>query len=624
MKKYFLIFALLILFLWPGGVFAQEKSWFFDKWDVDITINKDSTFLVQEAQTFNFTGNYHWVTRTLVKTKGIRYDDIKVLETDGTRLSGSQVEITDGNTNTTIKVNFDLTDTTHTWIFEYTVIGGLGFFDDHDELYWNVVSSDRDVEIKEAQAKVHLPEAVAVEDLQQKIFLGYTGSNEESQNYTASPGQMNFSSQNILPYYNFTIVAGWPKGVVESPGLIQIESTPSGAEIFLDGESRSLTTPTSLLIGYDLKEGNHALNMTKFGYQDCQKTLEAKKGEDQTINCELTQKAWYKIGWIIFKILAGLYFISPIFVFIFLYKRWKKFGRDPKAKGTVIAQYEPPDNIRPGEMGVLIDEKADLRDITASIIDLAYRGYIKIYEDEEKGFLSKQKKYRFEKLKDFSADSGLKGYEKLLLGGLFEKGNMVSLDDLKNEFYKTLKEIKAYLYEETTALGYFEANPEKVRAKYIIIGIILMAIGWVLLFVPMVWGLLVFIFGFYMPKKTFKGAEARWWAAGFSLYLYTAERFRLGQVTPETFEKYLSYAMVFQVETQWAERFKDIYKQAPDWFVSSAGVRAFVIADFASNLTSGFSTAVSAGLASSPSSSSGFGGGGFGGGGGGGGGSGAG
>lgn len=623
MKKHVLILALLILFLIPGVVFAQEKSWFFDKWDVNITINTNSTFLVKEAQAFNFTGNYHWVTRTLVKTKGIRYADIKVYEADGTRLSGSQVEITDGNANTTIKVNFDFTDTTHTWIFEYTVIGGLGFFEGYDELYWNVVSSDRDVEIKQAQATVRLPEEVAVDDLQQKIFLGYTGSTEESQDYTASPGQMNFFAQNILPYDNFTIVAGWPKGVVESPGLIQIDSKPSEAELFLDDEPVSLYTPTSFLIGYDIKEGSHSLNMVKFGYQDCQKTLVAKIGEDQTVSCELAQKSWYKIGWIIFKILAGLYFISPIFIFILLYRRWKKFGRDPGQKKTIIAQYDPPDKIRPGEMGVLIDEKADLRDITASIIDLACRGYLKIYEDEDKGFLAKQKKYRFEKLKDFSTDSNLKEYEKLLLRGLFEEGDMVSLDDLKNEFYKNIKEIKTSLYEEATILGYFETNPEKVRLKYMVIGTILMGVGWILFFVPMVWGLLVFIFGLFMPKRTQKGAEARWWADGFKLYLYTAERFRLGQVTPETFEKYLSYAMVFQVEKQWAERFKDIYKQAPDWYVSSGGARAFLLVNFASNLSSGFSSAVSAGLASTPSSSSGFGGGGFGGGGGGGGGSGA-
>lgn len=623
MKKAYLICALLILFLLPGYVIAQEKSWFFDKWDVAIRIDKNSTFLVQEAQTFNFTGNFHWVTRTLVKTKGIRYTDIKVYETDNTQLSGKQIEITETSSDVEIKVNFDLTDTTHTWIFEYKVIGGIGFFADYDELYWNVVSSDRAVRIDAAQATVYLPEKVDPAKIKQKIYLGYTGSTQESQNYTADPAELNFFAQNIAAAENFTIVAGWPKGVVEPPGYINLDSTPSSADISIDGQAKGMKTPSVLLINYDLTEGQHQIDFKKFGYQSCRQIITAKKGEDQTISCQLTEKTWYKIGWIILKILAALYFISPIFVFVLLYKRWKKLGRDPGSKKTIIAQYEPPDKIRPGEMGVLIDERANLRDITATIIDLACRGYLKIYEDEEKGFLTKQKKYRFEKLMDYSTENNLKDYEKLLLAGLFENGDMVSLDDLKNKFYLHIKNINKSLYEETTALGYFEANPEKVRAKYVIIGVVLMAFGWILLFVPMVWGLLVLIFGLYMPKKTLKGAEARWWATGFSLYLYTAERFRLGQITPETFEKYLSYAMVFQVEQQWAERFKDIYKQAPDWYVSSGGLRAFVIADFASNLTTGFSSAVSAGLASTPSSSSGFGGGGFGGGGGGGGGSGA-
>ncbi|MFA5070524.1 MAG: DUF2207 domain-containing protein [Patescibacteria group bacterium] len=635
MKKVCLICALLILFLLPGAVFAQEKSWFFDKWDVAIRINKDSTFLVQEAQTFNFTGNYHWVTRTLVKNKGLRYADIKVYETDQSQLSGDQIEITETSSDIEIKLNFDLADTTHTWIFEYKVIGGIGFFDDYDELYWNVVSSDRAVEIKEAQATVYLPEKVDPAEIQQKIYLGYTGSTLEGYDFTAGTEELNFFADYIDAYDNFTIVAGWPKGVVENPGVIEVAALPpaeasntnsaviSHHDVYIDGRKLDSQTPVRLVIGYDISEGKRQIGVKSFGYEDFSREISVVRGEDQAINYDLTEKGWHRLGRIISSIMLVLYFVSPIFVFIILYFRWKKFGKDPGKKKTIIAQYEPPDKITPAVMGVLIDEKADLQDITATIIDLAYRGYLKIYEGEGKTLLTRSKKYRFEKLKDFENDSGLKDYEKKLLDGIFGHRDSVKLEDLKDKFYLKIKEINDSLYEEATALGYFEKNPAKVRAKYILIGTILMVVGSFLLFVPIAWGLMILLFGLAMPKKTPKGAESRWWAMGFKLYLYTAERFRLGQVTPETFEKYLSYAMVFQVEKQWAERFQDIYKQSPGWYVSSGHFQTFALASFASNISSNFATSVSSGLSSHPSSSSGFGGGGFGGGGGGGGGSGA-
>jgi len=102
---------------------------------------------------------------------------------------------------------------------------------------------------------------------------------------------------------------------------------------------------------------------------------------------------------------------------------------------------------------------------------------------------------------------------------------------------------------------------------------------------------------------------------GFKMYMDTAERYRVQNLTPETFEKFLSYAIVFGIEKQWAEKFKDIYKGQPDWYEGDLGTwnsirLANSLAHFRSTTTSSMVSRPSS------SSSSGWSGGGWSGGGG--------
>ena len=59
---------------------------------------------------------------------------------------------------------------------------------------------------------------------------------------------------------------------------------------------------------------------------------------------------------------------------------WFYRGRDLPGRGAIVVNYEPPDGLSPAEVGTLIDERVDLRDISAVIIDLAARGYLTIKE----------------------------------------------------------------------------------------------------------------------------------------------------------------------------------------------------------------------------------------------------
>lgn len=71
-----------------------------------------------------------------------------------------------------------------------------------------------------------------------------------------------------------------------------------------------------------------------------------------------------------------------------------------------------------------------------------------------------------------------------------------------------------------------------------------------------------------MPARTEKGARAREWALGFKEFLQQVEedRFRRMITSPQVFERYLPYAMVFGVEERWARAFEGLCTEAPQWY----------------------------------------------------------
>lgn len=638
-----LVSFLLIIFL-PTVTLAQKKFWYFPAWEVDIRINKDSTFIVREKQTFDFTGNFHWVKRDIAKQRLKKITDVKVFDETGRELLPPTIEISEDSKQVSVKINFDLTDTQATWTFQYTVHGGIGYFENYDELYWNAVSSEREVEIRSVKVTVHLPEDVERSKLKQKLFIGSYGSTSESHNFfIANEKTLEYRGQNIAPFENFTIVAGWPKGVVSQPGMVKVYSEPKGSNIIIDDKKTDYQTPFILEEKEEIETGRHKIEVAKFGYKKVKtKTVEVAQGKLEEINFTLEKTFFYKI----FPFL--IYFLIPILTFLVLFRRWYKFGRDPKWKGTIIAQYEPPltetrqvlgkpSFISPAEMEVLVYEKVKNKSIAATLIDLAVRGYLKIIEEEKTILFSKQKEYIFLKLKDYSNDATLREHERLILDGIFGLGEKVFLNDLKNKFYKKIPEINNILYKQVVELGYFEKSPAKTKAKYARVGMLFIFFSICLFFFKDFWasldinlmglvgalvfsGVICFVFAKVMPAKTKLGSDAAWHAFGFKEYLHTAERFRLGTCTPETFEKFLSYAMIFGVEKKWAERFDDIYKEPPRWYETTTPMPVFSVVSFTNNLSSMTQMTVST-LTTSPSSSSGFGGGGFAGGGGGGGGS---
>ncbi len=353
-------------------------------------------------------------------------------------------------------------------------------------------------------------------------------------------------------------------------------------------------------------------------------------------------KIWWKE---ILAFLATL--ISGIGYWIYSYKN-KYNPHKP-----IIPIYEPYQNYHPTLTGYLIDGKLDGRDLTAGIISLAQKGYIKIKRTTEKVLFFDVDNYEFILLKE--TDENTDKLDRFLIEFLFSNKtfddiiNLISskekedkwdkerldksvkLSDLKmvtHQLYAQKKEIDKFLEKYSEISSFIEKNSfVRIFVRIIIfmspIAALLVSLFKNFNFVFFVSALIFLSFllmAFLAKRKTRKGWEVENNLKGFKKFLSYTEKERIEIINspaqnPEEFLKYLAYAIAFKVDDKWQKQFQNITILQPDWYVGSG---PFVAGNFVSDI-SNFSDAINSVTTAAYSS----GGGGFSGGGGGGGGGGS-
>ena len=218
--------------------------------------------------------------------------------------------------------------------------------------------------------------------------------------------------------------------------------------------------------------------------------------------------------------------------------------------------------------------------ISAAIIDLAIRGYIKIVEHKERF------KTKHELVYVKAPDSTLTDDETALMQKLFEGvevGSGFKLEDKNHKMYKIAEDLIAMLDEKALKHGYYEASPKKTTtalAKHITVSILLLIIGFLVSSatsgVYVVTGfaslIAVFIYNAYMAKRSQSGNQLVEHFEGLKLYIDTAEKDRIaaqdavaaplaargaGPVRDvKFFEKLLPYAIALGAEKTWAKSFR--------------------------------------------------------------------
>jgi uncharacterized membrane protein YgcG len=296
---------------------------------------------------------------------------------------------------------------------------------------------------------------------------------------------------------------------------------------------------------------------------------------------------------------------------------------------TTPLEYTPPDGLRPGQVGTLVDEVAGPLDVSATIIDLAVRKYLSIEEIPKEHWFGKPDW----KLTRLERDDPLLRYERLLLNALFAgTDGTVLLSSLRTKFHESLVSVESALYDDAVSRGWFLRRPDKARgfwhgiATAVIVGGIGLTIllAWKtslgLLPIPLVIGGIVLgACAHAMPRRTPKGTGTTRRVLGFRRFIAESERDRAKFAEQQQlFSEYLPYAIVFGVVDRWAKTF-DGLAEMPDtsWYHSNTAFNAIAF----SQSINGFATTSVGTMQSTPAGSgSGFSGGGVGGGGGGGGG----
>ncbi len=108
----------------------------------------------------------------------------------------------------------------YTYRIQYTTQHQIGFFTDHDELYWNVTGNGWQFPIVKITATVHLPAKVPAESLRTEAFTGRRGARDRdfTTRLDGQTGALVFeTARPLAPGEGLTIVAGFPKGLVIAP-----------------------------------------------------------------------------------------------------------------------------------------------------------------------------------------------------------------------------------------------------------------------------------------------------------------------------------------------------------------------------------------------------------------------
>jgi uncharacterized membrane protein YgcG len=509
-----LLLATILAFAAP----AAAKSWRISNYKDTITVNQDGSALVNETITLVFVGEWHGIHRTIPieypGPDGTNYQlfiDIKsITDENGAKL---KYDSSTSGAARDLKIYIpDAGDATRTVDIAYRVRNATRFFDQYDEFYWNVTGNDWPVPVDRATATVRLPDS-ASGSLRAQAFTGVYGSTQRDATAKVEGSNAEFATNNPLPMRGgMTIDVYIAKGTLKEPG-------------------------------------------------------------------GLTKLLWF-IG-------GNPVVFLPLVTLAVMFILWWYAGRDPDPGMSVAPMYEPPTGISPAEAGTLLDDRIHPRDITSTIVDLAVRGLIKIEETDDNGLVFHHKDYIFHLLQKRQDWSGLAPHERVMMENIFT-GDVpdTRLSSLKNRFYTAVPVVRTDIMSALKQKGIYSLDPESANAYsfgaafcMVIPFAIFQYFGWADFFssVPMlilsilISALIWWLFARVMTAKTIKGARTHIAVLGFQEFMNRVDADRLKVMPPNTFEKFLPYAMALGVEHHWAQAFAGIIKDPPSWYAAPAG-----------------------------------------------------
>jgi len=433
----------------------------------------------------------------------------------------------------------------YTYDLLYKTGGQVGFFEDYDELSWNV-NGVSDKTIDSVSAVVRLPAGADI--LSHRCYTGTYGSTESNcLSESREDGSLFTGTAQLPPGEMLTLSVGFTKGVVTLPPAPQ---------------PRKLT--------------------------------------------------WFHRNGL--ALISILWMGMLLFYYVFT---WRKYGVDPP-KPVVIPQFSPPDGLSPAAVGML--HKGHFLDdlITASIVNLSVKGYIRIEEVMEKtGLFGMRRDRRYALIKLQKGDSPLPPEEAIVMSSLFAGRDRITLDgkydasiaDMMRDYRKSMNRQFGSVLNEGQNLK-FHFLPWLMMILYIFI-LIWFVKEDLFRFQPNKMALYVtlpllivsyLVYGWLIVRPGERKLHYRSSIEGLKMYIDVAEEKRLQffnppTVTPALFEQLLPYAIALDMEKVWGEKFeKDFLSSTlqpepyqPVWYTGSymrAAMLAHVLNSTLSNTVS--------------------------------------
>jgi uncharacterized membrane protein YgcG len=626
--------ALGAALLAPSLAAAQaDRSYSYKDFAVTYAVQPDASVNVTEVLTYGFQGSYHQGFRSLPHAGSDRITDIRLVdESTGKPLARSlrsldkldpsswgkyTTYVRDGSTY--VEWYYDLSDTTHAWKLSYTLHGAVTFYDSHDELYWNLFSG-LDAPVEQAQATVLLPQATSIAPSQ-----WYVNGDHEAAIGQPDDRTIVFTAQRFSAGEAATIAAGWQKGIV-SRNLYWLDAARTywlyaasalvllGTALFLffNWFFKLRARKPVIVAEYEPPEGIPPAEAGVLAYGSYKSRLLSATVVDFAVRGYLTiaedekKPSSARTGLLLAVIPAAAVLVAVLFL---------------NGNGSILLW-----------VGI------------AAVAAVAAQGLIYLGSK----YASKTPDYTVTEVPDADL-AKLKTYELKVLDALFaskDSPGVFSTRVLRKaqksraaEFMLARTALRDGMDDDTHA--YVPGHSPKRGSngfQLVILALLLPAAPAAIAAavfpaaftaaLKFGFGLAVLLFSYALIRYQLKfatrlnahGLKLRNALLGFREYLYTAERYRLQDLTPDRFEKYLPYAIAFGVEKEWAKAFESLNLPAPQWYSGAYAASSgsypggFSAPDFASSLSASFASSFSS------ASGGGFSGGGGGAGGGGGGG----
>ncbi|MDH4198016.1 MAG: DUF2207 domain-containing protein [Candidatus Aminicenantes bacterium] len=431
---------------------AADKKYYFPAVRIEIAVERDGSFLVDEFRTYEFEGSFSWATLWIpvsMARQGMTYrtsvEDFRVLDEDGRSLP---VTTAIKNDRFTARWSYKARDERRTFNIRYRVRGAVTSYSDVTELYWQAIGPGWERPTAQAEVTVILPGALArPEDL---LVYGHGPLSGRSEVVDARTAR--FTATDIRSGEMLEVRVLWP------PGLVQ-------------GAASDLRTLASIRE----EEQTYVAETIE--------TLRRQEEKRQRTERWLVRAGTLWAGWLI---------VGPVIFLLIYFRVWSRVGKDYRFEGIPDYLREPPSDLPPASVQVLVREGRTVTPaaFTATLFDLGRRGYIELEDRTEvkAGFLGTKERVEtsISCRKDYQQDKAVRPFERDVLDLIFEAaggtsgkpGARVELADFKSYLKKNPQKFQTWykawqkaVKSEVQPLGFIE--PQSQRAMVIFLAVAL-------------------------------------------------------------------------------------------------------------------------------------------------------